>query len=74
MRPGARVHRHDQRRRSIVREFLSGKRLTASDQPLAEGMLGDWPLIVLIRGPGSGGTVAEDWRRWHGLHEDLAAA
>ena len=59
-------------RRSIVREFLSGKRLTAADQPLAEGTLGDRPLIVLTRGPGRGGTVAEDWRRWHGLHEDLA--
>jgi len=59
-------------RRSIVREFLSGKRLTAADQPLAEGMLGDKPLIVLTRGPGRGSTVPEDWRRWYSLHEDLA--
>jgi hypothetical protein len=59
-------------RRSIVREFRSVKRLTAADQPLAEGMLGDRPLIVLTRGPGRGGAIAEDWRRWHGLHEDLA--
>ena len=45
--------------------------LTA-DQALAEGALGNKPLVVLTRGPGDGGTVPEDWRRWHGLHEELA--
>lgn len=62
-------------RRSIVREFRSVKRLTAADQPLAGRTLGDRPLIVLTRDPGRrsrGGAVREDWRRWHGLHEDLA--
>jgi pimeloyl-ACP methyl ester carboxylesterase len=59
-------------RRSIVREYRSSKRLTAADQALAGGALGNKPLIVLTRGPGAGGTVPEDWRRWHGLHEELA--
>jgi pimeloyl-ACP methyl ester carboxylesterase len=59
-------------RRSIAREFLSRKRMTAADQLLAEGALGDRPLIVLTRGPGPGGTAVEHWRRWHGMHEDLA--
>jgi pimeloyl-ACP methyl ester carboxylesterase len=59
-------------RRSIVREFRSAKRLTAADQPLAGGALGGRPLVVLTRRPGSASTVPEDWRRWHGLHEDLA--
>jgi pimeloyl-ACP methyl ester carboxylesterase len=59
-------------RRSIVREFRSMKRLTTADQPLAAGALGDKPLIVLTRGLASGPAVPEDWRRWHGLHAELA--
>lgn len=59
-------------RRSILREFRSMKRLTAADQALARGALGDKPLIVLTRGPGKSPEAPEDWRRWHSLHEDLA--
>jgi pimeloyl-ACP methyl ester carboxylesterase len=59
-------------RRSIMREFRSVKLLTAVDQPLAGGALGDRPLIVLTRGPGSSPAVPEEWRLWHSLHEDLA--
>jgi pimeloyl-ACP methyl ester carboxylesterase len=59
-------------RRSIIREFQSIKRLTAADQPLAAADLGDLPLVVLTRAPGTDGTPPEHWRRWHGLHEDLA--
>lgn len=59
-------------RRSIVREFRSAKGLTAADQHLAEGALGDRPLVVLTRGPGHARTPPENWRRWHGLHEGLA--
>jgi pimeloyl-ACP methyl ester carboxylesterase len=59
-------------RRSIIREFRSFRRLTAADQPLAAGALGDRPLVVLTRAPGRPSRVSEDWRLWHGLHEDLA--
>lgn len=59
-------------RRSIIREFQAIKRLTAADQPLALAALGDRPLVVLTRAPRAGGEPAEDWRRWHGLHEELA--
>jgi pimeloyl-ACP methyl ester carboxylesterase len=59
-------------RRSIIREFQSSKRLTAADQSLAAGALGDVPLVVLTRAPGNDGTPPEHWRRWHSLHEDLA--
>ena len=59
-------------RRSIMREFRSMKRLTAADQPLAAGALGERPLIVLTRGPGKSAAVPEDWRRWHSLHQDLS--
>lgn len=58
-------------RRSIVRELRSSNRLTAADQPLAEGALGDKPLVVLTA-PVGGRALAESWRRMHGLHEDLA--
>jgi pimeloyl-ACP methyl ester carboxylesterase len=59
-------------RRSVVREFRSIKRLTAADQSLAPGALGTKPLVVLTRGPGKSALLPEDWRRWHGLHAELA--
>lgn len=59
-------------RRSIVREFRSIKALTAADQSLTAGALGGKPLVVLTRGPASSAAVPEDWRRWHGLHAELA--
>jgi pimeloyl-ACP methyl ester carboxylesterase len=59
-------------RRSLLRELRSMQRLTVADEPLVAGALGDRPLVVLTRGPGRGPDVREDWRRWHGLHEDLA--
>lgn len=69
---GSRKARGGSDRRSIVREFRSMKRLTTADKPLAEGALGDRPLVVLTRSAGSGTKATEAWRRWHGLHEDLA--
>jgi pimeloyl-ACP methyl ester carboxylesterase len=59
-------------RRSIIREFQSTRRLTAADQSLAAAALGDLPLVVLTRAPGTDSTPPEHWRRWHGLHEELA--
>jgi pimeloyl-ACP methyl ester carboxylesterase len=59
-------------RRSILRELRSFKHLTAADQALAPGALGDLPLVVLTRAPRDSDAPAEDWRRWHGLHEELA--
>ena len=58
-------------RRSIMREHLALKRLTATDQALAKGSLGDKPLVVLTRSPGDT-PAPEDWRRWHDLNADLA--
>ena len=58
-------------RRSMVREHRALKRLTAADRALAEGSLGDKPLVVLTRSSG-GAPAPEDWRRWHGLNADLA--
>jgi hypothetical protein len=55
-----------------VPEFRSIKALTAADQSLTAGALGSKPLVVLTRGPGSSAVVPEDWRRWHGLHAELA--
>jgi pimeloyl-ACP methyl ester carboxylesterase len=59
-------------RRSIVREFRSIKALTAADQSLTTGALGGKPLVVLTRGLADGAVVPPDWRRWHGLHAELA--
>jgi pimeloyl-ACP methyl ester carboxylesterase len=58
-------------RRSIIREHRAMKRLTAADRPLAPAALGDLPLVVLTRAPRAGSAPAEDWRRWHSLHEEL---
>ncbi len=54
-----------------MREHLALKRLTATDQALAKGSLGDKPLVVLTRSPGDT-PAPEDWRRWHDLNADLA--
>lgn len=50
-------------RRSMMREFRAMKRLTAADRSLAEGALGDRPLVVLTRGPRDGDAIADDWHR-----------
>lgn len=59
-------------RRSMMRELRAMNRLTAADRSLAEGALGDRPLVVLTRGPRDSDAVAEDWRRWHRLNAGLA--
>ncbi|MFC5835055.1 alpha/beta fold hydrolase [Nonomuraea insulae] len=59
-------------RRSMMRELRAMRRLTAADRSLAEGALGDRPLVVLTRGPRDSDAVAEDWRRWHRLNAGLA--
>jgi pimeloyl-ACP methyl ester carboxylesterase len=69
---GTRSFRSGADRRSVLREYRSSMALTAADQLLAPGGLGHRPLAVLTRGPGGGASVAEGWRRWHHLHEDLA--
>lgn len=60
-------------RRSCIAEFRMFTRLSAADQALTRGALGDRPLIVLTRGPAS--TTAPDrlWRAWYELQKDLAA-
>jgi pimeloyl-ACP methyl ester carboxylesterase len=44
--------------------------LTAADQSLAAGALGEKPLVVLTRSAGR--LPPEFWRRWHALHAELA--
>ena len=48
------------------------KRLSAADQALASGGLGERPLIVLTRGPGSETRPARLWLGWYELQQDLA--
>lgn len=59
-------------RRSILRELRAFNRMTEADQALAPGALGDLPLVVLTRAPRDSSAPPEDWRRWHGLHAELA--
>jgi len=59
-------------RRSAVREYRMFKRLGAADQALTRGDLGDRPLIVLTRGPGSNGRPSGLWQAWRDLQGDLA--
>jgi pimeloyl-ACP methyl ester carboxylesterase len=58
-------------RRSIIREWRTFKRVTASEPILPLGALGDRPLVVVTCGPGdeTGGNPV--WQVWHGLHRDL---
>jgi pimeloyl-ACP methyl ester carboxylesterase len=56
-------------RRSCIREYRAFLRLSAADQALAHGQLGDRPLLVLTRGRGE---VDPAWQAWHDLHQDLA--
>jgi pimeloyl-ACP methyl ester carboxylesterase len=58
-------------RRSIIREYRMFKRLTAADQALARGELGERPLLVVTRGPGKA-EVAPLWQAWCDLQRDLA--
>jgi pimeloyl-ACP methyl ester carboxylesterase len=59
-------------RRSCVTEFRMFKRLSAADQALAGGGLGDRPLIVVSRGPGSQSRPGRLWLAWYELQQDLA--
>jgi pimeloyl-ACP methyl ester carboxylesterase len=59
-------------RRSNIREYRMFKRLGAADQALARGGLGDRPLVVLTRGPGSKTGADRLWQAWYGLQQDLA--
>jgi hypothetical protein len=57
----------------MVREYLTFKRLTAADAPLAAGALGERPLAVLTRGPeASAGSADGLWQAWYGLQRELA--
>lgn len=57
---------------SMVREYLTFKRLTAADAPLAPGGLGERPLAVLTRGRGDAADSDGLWAAWHGLQRELA--
>lgn len=57
---------------SMVREYLTFKRLTAADAPLAPGGLGERPLAVLTRGRGAPADSDGLWEAWHGLQRELA--
>jgi pimeloyl-ACP methyl ester carboxylesterase len=57
---------------SMVREYLTFKRLTAADAPLAPGGLGQRPLAVLTRGPADQADSDGLWQAWYGLQRDLA--
>jgi pimeloyl-ACP methyl ester carboxylesterase len=59
-------------RRSCVTEFRMFKRLSAADQALAAGALGDRPLIVVTRGPASKTRPDRLWAGWYELQQDLA--
>ena len=59
-------------RRSLVREYLTFKRLTAADAPLVAGGLGERPLAVLTRGPETSAGSDGLWRAWYGLQRELA--
>jgi pimeloyl-ACP methyl ester carboxylesterase len=59
-------------RRSCVTEFRMFKRLSAADQALAPGGLGDRPLIVVTRGPVSTARPGRLWLAWYDLQQDLA--
>ena len=57
---------------SMVREYLTFKRLTAADAPLAAGVLGERPLAVLTRGPQGEAESDGLWQAWYGLQRELA--
>jgi pimeloyl-ACP methyl ester carboxylesterase len=57
---------------SMAREYLTFKRLTAADAPLAPGGLGDRPLAVLTRGPEGSADSDGLWQAWYGLQRELA--
>ena len=57
---------------SMVREYLTFKRLTAADAPLAPGSLGERPLAVLTRGPDGKADSDGLWQAWYGLQRELA--
>ena len=57
---------------SMVREYLTFKRLTAAEAPLAPGGLGERPLAVLTRGPEGSADSDGVWRAWYGLQCELA--
>jgi pimeloyl-ACP methyl ester carboxylesterase len=57
---------------SMVREYLTFKRLTAADAPLAPGGLGERPLAVLTRGREAPADSDGLWEAWYGLQRELA--
>jgi pimeloyl-ACP methyl ester carboxylesterase len=60
-------------RRSVIREYRMFQQLSAADQVLASGALGQRPLIVITRGAGSPPAhVSPLWVAWRDLQRDLA--
>jgi pimeloyl-ACP methyl ester carboxylesterase len=57
---------------SMIREYLTFKRLTAARAPLAPGGLGERPLAVLTRGPAASADSDALWQAWYGLQRELA--
>jgi hypothetical protein len=56
----------------MMREYLTFKRLTAADAPLAPGGLGERPLVVLTRGPAAPADPDGLWQAWYGLQREQA--
>lgn len=59
-------------RRSCLTEFRMFTRLSAADQALARGGLGDRPLIVITRSPARKAQPSRLWQAWYELQQDLA--
>ena len=57
---------------SMIREYLTFKRLTAADAPLAAGGLGDRPLAVLTRGMAASADSDGLWQAWYALQREQA--
>lgn len=59
-------------RRSSIREYRMFLQLSAADQALARGDLGDRPLLVVTRGPNNETKADPLWEVWRDLQRDLA--
>ena len=68
----SRAQRRGGDRRSIIREWRTFCRATASAPTLPSGGLGDRPLIVLTCAPGDPAVPDLVYQAWHALHKDLA--
>jgi pimeloyl-ACP methyl ester carboxylesterase len=68
----SRTSRNGGDRRSLIREFVTFKRMSEADRCLFPGDLGAKPLIVLTRADDPVTARSGFWPLWYGLHADLA--